>query len=55
MQRKKLESSKCFDLMEKELKGVPVSGDGIMTILELSINCKNKNCSNDETYNELLK
>jgi hypothetical protein len=35
--------------------GKPSSGDGAMTIVEVNINCKTKNCSNDQTYNNLTK
>ena len=33
---------------------MPVSGQGILTILQVSIRCKADNCSSDKTYIDLV-
>ena len=36
------------------MKGIPISGEGILTILQVSIKCKAENCSSDKTYIDLV-
>ncbi len=44
----------CFDFKDQVMKGAPSSGDGLITFVEVYINCKTKNCSDDQTYHQLI-